>query len=384
MSKENLVVVRSNGNREPFLRGIMTRTLTEQGIPFNKAYRIAQEVKKQLNRRQEVSSHDLTRLLNKHLKQKYPDLTPRTIMEAALPQLWVLREETRYPFSKGMLTQSITSAGVTPGKAYLIARRIQQDLVLTGQEEVTSEELVQRVRAQLQEQCDPDTARIYEIASRINDLPNPVILYVAGAPGTGKSTLATALANRLGILNVVGTDSIREVMRLSFSGEVVPALHVSSFEAGRYLVFADDKDAPQNRMIAGFNLQSQQVCVGVRAMVRRAIEEGTNLVIEGVHLLPFLIKIPEFEERAYHIPLILRLPEGDDHQNRFRIRGKLQQHRAENHYLQHFEEIRAIHDYYQQQAQLLDLDQVDNVELDQTIQQSLQIVLTNLQSQLTS
>ena len=72
--------------------------------------------------------------------------------------------------------------------------------------------------------------------------------------------MAQALASRLGILNVVGTDSIREVMRLSFSKEIVPTLHVSSFEAGSQLVF-DEKKASQERMIAGFVLQSQQVCV---------------------------------------------------------------------------------------------------------------------------
>ena len=151
--------------------------------------------------------------------------------------------------------------------------------------------------------------------------------------------------------------------------------------AGSQLVF-DEKKASQERMIAGFVLQSQQVCVGVRAMVRRAIAEGTNLLIEGVHLLPFLVRMPEFEGRAYHIPLLLRLQEGEDHMNRSRIRGKLHQRRAEKHYLKHFEEIRTVHEYYHQQSQQFDLDQVDNVELDQTIQQSLQIVLSNLQEQL--
>ena len=382
MSKDSLTVVRSNGDCEPFLRGIMTRTLTEQGVSFEKAYLITKEVKKKLNRRRQITSTDLGSLLEKYLEQKYPRLQ-RNPVKSELPQLWVHSGESRYPFSKGMLSQSITSAGISPGKAYLISRQIEQDLILLGKMEIKSEELTQMVRQQLQAQFSPDIARTYEVASRINDLPHPVILYVAGAPGTGKSTLAQALASRLGILNVVGTDSIREVMRLSFSKEIVPTLHASSFEAGSQLVF-DEKRASQERVIAGFVLQSQQVCVGIRAMVRRAIAEGTNLLIEGVHLLPFLVKMPEFDGQAYHIPLLLRLQEGEDHMNRFRIRGKLQQRRAEKHYLKHFEEIRTVHEYYHQHSQQFDLDQVDNVELDQTIQQSLQIVLSNLQEQLTN
>ena len=60
MSKDSLTVVRSNGDREPFLRGIMTRTLTEQGVSFEKAYLITKEVKKKLNRRRPVSYTHLT------------------------------------------------------------------------------------------------------------------------------------------------------------------------------------------------------------------------------------------------------------------------------------------------------------------------------------
>jgi 2-phosphoglycerate kinase len=385
MSKDGLMVIKSDGTREPFLRGIMTRTLTQQGVSFDKAYRIAQELKQKLAKRDEVQTHELQRLLEEHLRKRHPnvELSQAPPEPIALPQIWVRRDDIRYPFSKGLLTQSITSAGVSPGRAYLIARQIQYDLVQTEHTDLSSSELLQIVIDQLQQRYGTEVARSYEIASHINDLQRPVIVYLAGAPGTGKSTLATALASRLGILNVVGTDSIREVMRLAFTAEVVPALHVSSFEAGDYLVFHSPERA-ENRMIAGFNLQSQQVCVGVKAMVHRSIQEGTSLVVEGVHLLPFLTSMPEFAENAFHIPIILQLPNEEQHINRFRMRGKDHQNRAESRYLQHFEDIRAIHNYYAQQSQEHDLDIVDNEELDGAIQQSLQIVISNLQEQMVS
>ena len=151
MSKDSLTVVRSNGDREPFLRGIMTRTLTEQGVSFEKAYLITKEVKKKLNRRRQITSTDLGLLLEKYLEQKHPSLQ-RNPIKSELPQLWVHRGESRYPFSKGMLSQSITSAGISPGKAYLISRQIEQDLILLGKMEIKSEELIQLVRQQLQAQ----------------------------------------------------------------------------------------------------------------------------------------------------------------------------------------------------------------------------------------
>jgi 2-phosphoglycerate kinase (EC 2.7.1.-) len=43
-----------------------------------------------------------------------------------------------------------------------------------------------------------------------------VIIYLAGASGTGKSVMSTFLAGRLGINKITGTDTIREIMRLVF------------------------------------------------------------------------------------------------------------------------------------------------------------------------
>ena len=45
--------------------------------------------------------------------------------------------------------------------------------------------------------------------------------------GTGKSTLATELAHRLGIVRTQSTDMLREVMRTMIPAHLMPALHVS-------------------------------------------------------------------------------------------------------------------------------------------------------------
>ena len=65
------------------------------------------------------------------------------------------------------------------------------------------------------------------------DLDVPIILLVGGATGTGKSTVATDVAYRLGITRVTSTDFVRQTMRAFFSREFMPAIHYSSFEAGR-------------------------------------------------------------------------------------------------------------------------------------------------------
>ena len=78
-----------------------------------------------------------------------------------------------------------------------------------------------------------------------------------------------------------------------------------------------------NRLIGGFCLQAQQVSVGVKAVVDRAIKEKTSMIIEGVHLLPYMQQIlKEGKNRAYHIPITLSLMNEKHHKDRFFERDK--------------------------------------------------------------
>lgn len=57
-------------------------------------------------------------------------------------------------------------------------------------------------------------------------------MLLCGTSGTGKSTLASLLAGRLGISNILSTDSVRHMLR-GFSDETqAPLLWVSTYQAG--------------------------------------------------------------------------------------------------------------------------------------------------------
>ena len=104
------------------------------------------------------------------------------------------------------------------------------------------------------------------------ELDLPIILLVGGATGTGKSTVATDVAYRLGITRVTSTDFVRQTMRAFFSQEFMPSIHHSSFEAGRAI--ADEDEDGGEAVIDGFLEQTRNVLVGVRAAIDRALEEG--------------------------------------------------------------------------------------------------------------
>jgi len=54
---------------------------------------------------------------------------------------------------------------------------------------------------------------------------------LGGTSGTGKSTLASLLASRLGISTVLSTDSIRHIMRNFLSQSTNGVLFASTYEA---------------------------------------------------------------------------------------------------------------------------------------------------------
>jgi len=161
----------------------------------------------------------------------------------------------------------------------------------------------------------------------------PLVLLIGGATGTGKSTVATETAHRLGITRLTSTDSIRQTMRAFFSREFMPSIHYSSFEAGAALPDADDP------LTAGFVEQSRNVLVGVRASIDRALEEGWSIILEGVHLVPGLL--PADVEGAVFCPCVLSIEDETVHAQHFFTRSGGSERPLSN-YLDHFAEIRRL------------------------------------------
>src|SRR5215475_2931681 len=93
------------------------------------------------------------------------------------------------------------------------------------------------------------------------ELDLPLILLVGGATGTGKSTVATEVAYRLGITRVTSTDFVRQTMRAFFSTEFMPSIHYSSFDAGQGLPAEEQETG--DPVLLGFLEQTRNVLVGV-------------------------------------------------------------------------------------------------------------------------
>jgi 2-phosphoglycerate kinase len=176
---------------------------------------------------------------------------------------------------------------------------------------------------------------------RLKRLGVPVIILVGGTTGTGKSTLATEVAHRVGITRVTSTDFIRQTMRAFFSQEFMPSIHYSSFDAGQALRSPDDAADP---MLAGFLDQTRNVLVGVRASIDRALEEGWSMVLEGVHLVPGMLSLEYADALVVHY--VLTIEDEAIHADHFWVRDATTEGlRPVEKYLERLSDIRRLQDF---------------------------------------
>ena len=378
-------VIRPDKSKHPFMRGMLAHKLMQRGLSFDQAYQISKDARSYFQQQSEVTTESLMHSVDELIVTRYGQEVLKKLNSELFPsgkQLSVYRRNATAPFSKGLLTQSITSAGVKPEEAYQIAFYMETNLMKKGIFRISKKKLFEEVYRTISKKYSPKIAQLYKLASRIDELDKPLIIYIGGASGTGKSVMATFLAGRLGINKITGTDTIREIMRLVFKRDLLPSLHNSSIKAGIGMPKTLDKS---NRLIGGFCLQAQQVSVGVKAVVDRAVKEKTSMIIEGIHLLPYMQQIlKEGTKRAYHIPITLSLMNEKHHKDRFFERGKNNELRKIDPYLRSFENIRIIHEFCASESEHYEIEVVDNEDFDETTNTLTQLIINTLQEQVNS
>ncbi|HSC93206.1 MAG TPA: hypothetical protein VLB86_16255 [Gaiellaceae bacterium] len=275
------------------------------------------------------------------------------------------------PYSKGVMARALIAAGLTPLPAYELAHRIEADLRARGAETVDLE----RVHELAVETLGLDSAatvvgRLHRY-QRLRELDAPIVVLVGGATGTGKSTVATEIAHRLGITRVTSTDFVRQTMRAFFSLDFMPSVHYSSFEAGEALPQAE-REAGDPLMI-GFVDQTRHVLVGVEAAIERAQHEGWSMVLEGVHLVPGMLRPPP--EGAVFVHVVVAIEDESLHAEHFSIRDTTTGgERPLEKYLERLGDIRHLQDFIVEQAEKSGVPVIQNGNIEQAIAAVMELV----------
>jgi 2-phosphoglycerate kinase len=260
------------------------------------------------------------------------------------------------------MARALVVTGLDPERAYLIARRADRDLAERGALSLDLDRLGELASELIGEEEAARTVRRLRRIDALQRLDEPLLLLVGGATGTGKSTIATEAAHRLGITRVTSTDFIRQTMRTFFSKEFMPSVHYSSFE--------ESGDAA----ILGFLDQTRNVLVGVDAALERAATERWSTVLEGVHLVPGMVGIDY--PGAFVVQCIVAIEDENLHRSHFWVRDHATEGlRPLERYVDALPRIREIQDYLVERARRYDVPVIYNDSLDTAIGDVLDLVL---------
>lgn len=293
----------------PFLRGILTRSLTDAGLSFEDAYQLASEIRQSIGDGGIISRDDLRALVIRELRLKCPDAIAEAYEAARAPITGILVRNTDgdvRPFSRNELVRSLAACGLSEEQAANTSILLMQELGERHQKQVSTDELRALIINRLSQQFGERAAKRYRIWMEFNQSGRPLILLIGGGTGSGKSTIATELAHRLGIVRTQSTDMLREVMRMLIPERLLPVLHRSSFDAGSALPAKHDEPVDSvDRVTEGYQRQLELLALPCEAVIARAIRERVWLIVEGVHVHPALPERLKDIGDAMIVPIML-------------------------------------------------------------------------------
>jgi 2-phosphoglycerate kinase len=235
------------------------------------------------------------------------------------------------PNSKGLMAQTISATGLSPGRAFELARKIEGRLDANGGGEI-------------------DITALHTLAEEV----------LTAEEGDLTARRYAMLAARLGVNRVIATDVIRQVLRAFFTHEAMPTVHYSAFEAGG---------------IAGYRDQAERVGTGITAIVDRAANEAKPVVVEGVHVVPGGVH-PRTRDRCVLVEALVVVGDQDLHRGHFSHRPGT---RPAQRYLASFEDIRRLQDHLWERARSEGVAVIDNENIDDTLAKLMQLVLDAVQ-----
>ncbi len=199
----------------------------------------------------------------------------------------------------------------------------------------------------------------------------PYVILIGSASGIGKSTIAAELARTLNIKHLIESDFIRAVVRGIIGKEYAPALHSSSYDAYKHLRNKNRFESYDELVSAGFDEHASYVIPALEKIIQRAITDYDDIIIEGVHLVPGLINIEQFEEFGEIYFFILSSDE-ESHKERF-VKRAVEIHRGGKQ-LDFFKENRIIHNHLLEQAKKNNVNIIKSETIEDTLEKILSII----------
>ena len=178
--------------------------------------------------------------------------------EAGAPRSHVL--------SRFLVTRTLTASCVPYESAVKVALEVKKHLVDSDQLDVTQSRLEAEIFRHLRQRgFGEDYVARYRLLSAFHQRRRPLVVTLGGSCCAHKSSLAAQLAQRLNLSNVLQTDWVSRVVT-SREGQAAAELAWPPACQDKYL-----RDCAS-------------VCQGVTSDLRKALQDGKAVVLEGLHV----------------------------------------------------------------------------------------------------
>ncbi len=379
---KTVIIDSLTGSRTPFLRGILTRSLQNSGLPFEKAYKIASIARDELLDQSEFQSLALREMVVDLLAREGLFDCVTRYSEKLLPagQITVIDHDgSTTGFSTSENKRLLESCGLTSDEATTVMGRLVDSLKKEDKQELPVDQVEYRIYKILNNEFGPPYDANYLVWKEFIRSGKPLLLLIGGATGSGKSTIATEIAHSLNIVRTQSTDMLREVMRIMIPPKLLPALHTSSFNAWSTLPNIQDKKSPGDKVLMdGFTMQSEFISVSAEAVLSRALKERVSLILEGIHIQPgFLEKVPVASDASVVMIMLAVLKQGQL-KRQIRGRGDKVPGRRAKRYLKNFDEIWSIQSYLLGEADRCEIPIVVNDDKEKATREIMGIIVSQL------
>ncbi|KAK1361001.1 2-phosphoglycerate kinase [Heracleum sosnowskyi] len=180
-----------------------------------------------------------------------------------------------YVLSRFLLSRMLTVTKIPNHVALKIALELKKLLIDNSLLDVSQSDLEANLFKLMERRgYGEEYINRYKMMTRFHHQRVPLVILVCGTACVGKSTIATQLAQRLNLPNVLQTGMVYELLRTStdapLSSSPVWARHFSTPE----------------ELITEFCRECRIVRKGLAGDLKKAMKDGKPIIIEGMHLDP--------------------------------------------------------------------------------------------------
>ncbi|KAM6598419.1 hypothetical protein CsatA_018028 [Cannabis sativa] len=180
-----------------------------------------------------------------------------------------------YVLSRFLLSRMLTVTKIPNHVAIKIALELKKLLIDNSLLDVSQSDLEANLFKLMERRgYGEEYINRYKMMTRFHHQRVPLVILVCGTACVGKSTIATQLAQRLNLPNVLQTDMVYELLRTSTDAPLASTP-----------VWARDFSSSEE-LITEFCRECRIVRKGLAGDLKKAMKDGKPIIIEGIHLDP--------------------------------------------------------------------------------------------------